>query len=377
MRMKILPVTINPYTIQSLKPFESVPPPQKQLAGGVDSVSFGARISDRFPKRFLREILMCGLPCPICGKKMIPLELLNEPAVDALKLLSPHKKDMSDVNRIIYNRMAEAAEQHPRKNMQELLQMWHAKAEKALIREQENVLEELFQLSSQMPQSQGKVLRKLIYDTKDIMLQRQTPKQSKRFKRKSAIKEFDDFALTLKDDKSRVALMSTIRKLPTSDNSPNAFIVKYSTRSPEEIGMKLFKDDFATMEHVIPDSEGGKIVIWECSADNNARGNAPLIKLLKEKPEMLENFQNHFDRLIEIFNSDNLSPYLMSQKSLLKEYIFTARNEVAIASRGAIMPDISALDEFPPYMIVKEIERIRKLGFTNHLRNLYQMLQFK
>lgn len=320
---------------------------------------------------------MCGLPCPICGKEMFPLELLNEPAVDALRLFDANANKMTDINKIIFHKMAELAPLHPLKNMQELLQMLHNKAEKELVTEQIALLNELFSISGEFPKSRFADYFSLVNRTKERLLNINKLNDKKKFKRKNVINEFDDFALTLKDDKTRVKIMNTVRRLPTSENNRNAFIVKYSSRSPEEIGMKLYNKDFATMEHIIPESEGGKIVIWECSEDNAARGNLPIPVQIKQKPEMIGNTQKHFDRLIDIYYDDTVSPYLMAKKTLLKEYIFTIKNEYAIASHEILNVDISALGEIPAYIINREIRRIKEMGKTNYLRKLYQMLQEK
>lgn len=362
----------------SLKSLLSTPPPprcKKQL--NVDTVHFSARIHERFPKQFLKELVMCGLPCPICGKEMFPLELLNEPAVDALRLFDANANKMTDINKIIFHKMAELAPLHPLKNMQELLQMLHNKAEKELVTEQIALLNELFSISGEFPKSRFADYFSLVNRTKERLLNINKLNDKKKFKRKNVINEFDDFALTLKDDKTRVKIMNTVRRLPTSENNRNAFIVKYSSRSPEEIGMKLYNKDFATMEHIIPESEGGKIVIWECSEDNAARGNLPIPVQIKQKPEMIGNTQKHFDRLIDIYYDDTVSPYLMAKKTLLKEYIFTIKNEYAIASHEILNVDISALGEIPAYIINREIRRIKEMGKTNYLRKLYQMLQEK
>lgn len=341
-----------------------------------DTINFGAKFDERFSKTFLRELLNCGLPCPICGKNLVPLNKLNEPAVDALEIFAPHVDEMSSINRIIYNKLSELAPLHPQKNIQDLLKMLHKKAEKDLVREQVNVLNELFILTNDIPKNKIKELRELINETKNILF-KNTKDKNRRFKRKSALSRFDDFALTLENDKTRVKLMSTIRALPTSENNKNAFIVKYTTRSPEEIGMKLYNKDFGTMEHITPESEGGKVVIWGCSEDNGERGNIPIPKQLAQKPQMKENLQKHINRLIEIYYDNSGSPYLQTQKQLLKEYIFTLKNEYAIASKGRLNADISKLGEIPPDMIVREIQRIKQMGETNYLRNLYKMLQDK
>ena len=378
--MRISPVSINLYKSQnfvhSATAVQSAPPPDRIKTNNADSVNFSARIHEYFPKKFLKELLMCGLPCPVCGKKLIPLELLNESAVDALKLFDKNIHNMTDINKQIFFKMAELAPEHPTMNMQAILKMLHSKAEKNLIREQFLVLDELNFLRGEIPKNKVQELHSLLSETKGILYQR-GKQENKKFKRKSAISRFDDFALTLSDDKVRLKIMNTIRRLPTSDNNMNAFIVKYSSRTPEEIGMKLYNKDFGTMEHIIPESSGGKIVIWECSEDNGARGNKPLNMQLSQKPRMFGNLQKHFDRLIQIYYEDAPTPYLATQKNLLKEYIFTAKNELAIASRQVINIDISELGDIPAFMINREIKRIRDMGCTNYLRNLYKLLQEK
>jgi len=374
--MRIAPIFINlcknRYNTQTGKPVKDTPPPTELKA---DTVSFSARIHERFPKDFLRELLHCGLPCPVCGKEMIPLDLLNEPAVDALKLFDANVKNMTEINKRIFYKMADLAPIHPLMNMQDILQMLRAKAEKKLIIEQNDVLNSIHLLKAEVPKNKIIALDKLIQTTRDILLQRSHPAQ--KFKRKSAVSLFDDFALTLDDEKLRLKVMNLIRKMPTSENNQHAFIVKYSRRSPEEIGMKLYNKDFGTLEHITPDSQGGRVVIWECSEDNGLRGNRSVNEQIAENPQMPEHLQNHFDRLIDIY-FDNDTPLLIAtQKNLLKEYIFTARNEYEIASREKLNIDISRLGEIPPYMINREIHRIHQAGYTNYLSKLYKMLQDK
>lgn len=259
--------------------------------------------------------------------------------------------------------------------MQDILKMLSAKAEKKLIIEQNDVLNSIHMLKGEVPLKKVAELNNLISGTRDILLQRNTQKQ--KFKRKSAISLFDDFALTLSDDNLRVKVMKTIRDIPTSSNNQNAFIVKYARRSPEEIGMKIYNKDFGTLEHIIPDSEGGRIVIWECSEDNGNRGNKSIIQQLQENPQMPDNLQKHANRLIEMYYDEKVPPIIGTQKNLLKEYIFTIRNEYAIASSKLININIDDLGEIPAYMINREIKRISNMKNTSYLRELYKMLQEK
>lgn len=376
--MRIAPILINfyqnRYNVQTSKPVKDTPPPTELHA---DTVSFSARIHEDFPKEFLKELMMYGLPCPVCNKLMLPLELLNEPASQALKLFDGNVQNMTQLNQKIFHKLSQQAPIYPDKNIQGLLQVLFSDAERGLIIEQREILDEINFLSRELPGKKGKELRRLIGKTfEKIFATSDSPK--KRFKRKNALEDFDEFANSLSDEKLKRKIISKIRELPTSENSINAFIVKYASRSPEEIGMKLYRGEFGTMEHIIPDCEGGKIVIWECSEDNLARGNISICEQLARNPQMKINLQKHIDRLIEIHNVDfPQESQPLTKINLLKAYIFALKNEYDIASKGKIKLDISNLGEIPAFIVRKEIRRIEEMGQTNYLKNLYQMLQDK
>jgi len=344
-----------------------------QQKPNVDTVNFSARICDKYPKEFLKELMQYGLPCPICGKEMIALELMNQPATKALPLIADKYEKMSPIGQVMFSNLTYLSKKHPEKNIQELLQTQFKKAEIKLIVEQREILDSLNFVSWQLPDKKGLELRMLIGRTFETMFKRE-PNPKKRFKRKKVIEDFDRFTNTINDPKIKKKIGKAIRELPTSDNSISAFVVKYASRTPEEIAMKLHRDDFATLEHIIPDSRGGRLVIWECSEDNAERGNSFIHEQLQNHPEMKTNLQNHFDRLI-FLHKHEYSHETKAKQQMLKSYIFSLQNEYAIASGGALKPDISALGPIPNHIIESEIIRIKEMGRTDYLPNLYKMLR--
>lgn len=354
---------------------QTIQTPQYQQKLNVDTVSFSAKITEKYPKEFLKELVQLGLPCPICNKEMIALEFMNRPAQESLMLLADKYDAMSPIGQVMYKQLRFLSKKHPTKNIQELLQTQFKKAEMKLIVEQREILDSLNFVSWQLPDKKGIELRALIGETFETIFKRESnPK--KRFKRKKVIENFDAFANTLYDQKLKKKISKAIRELPTSDNSINAFVVKYASRAPEEIAMKLHREDFATLEHIIPESKGGRLVIWECSEDNAERGNSFILEQLNKHPEMPTSLQKHIDRLIDIHKVDfEFEP--KEKRNLLKNYIFSLQNEFAIASKGVIKPDISQLGPIPPYMIEAEISRIKEMGRTDYLPNLYKMLRDK
>lgn len=364
--MRITPVLINPfqykYNAQSQTPVKAAPPPTDMFTRNVDTVSFSAKLDERFSKKFLKELLILGLPCPVCRKNLIPLEVMSNPAVDSLKIFTPNLDKMSDINRQAYQKLAEIAPLYPEKNIQKLLQVMFPNAERNLILVQRDILDSLNFLSRELPDDKGINLRKIIGTTFEEIFQRQTDSE-KRFKRKRTIQKFTKFSRSIEDKKLAGQITDSIQRLPTSTSSLDAFIVKYAYRDPENIGMKLYPDDFGTLEHIIPESQGGRIVIWECSADNSARGSISINNQHLLNPDMGENIQNSINRLINIHNTDEWRKLTEpNAKAKLKEYIFAVRNDYLIASKGKICVDIEALGSIPLDVINTEIKRIREIN---------------
>ena len=124
-------------------------------------------------------------------------------------------------------------------------------------------------------------------------------KRSVKFKRKIFLNDVNEFAAKIEDKQTRDKLISFAEKMPTSEDSVSAFIMKYKDRSPEEIGERLLMYSAATLEHITPDSENGEVTIWECQRCNNTRSNAPVIRQINENPNMLDNLRTHIQIIVD------------------------------------------------------------------------------
>ena len=91
------------------------------------------------------------------------------------------------------------------------------------------------------------------------------------------------------DLKTQISLVEDIKEtayfLPTSNTSKNAFVVKYSDRSHDEISKRLVRSSLQTIEHIHPESDGGENNISNfmlaSASVNNLRGNMPFKKFIK------------------------------------------------------------------------------------------------
>ena len=324
-----------------------------------DTVSFCGRFDDRFPKHFLKEILSHGVIDPISGQIPIPTDTMKLPAHHALNVLRHRFTDMKPAHQVVFAILDEISKQSPRKNIQELLQAKRPKAEKRLGKIQRDTLDDLAFIASALPKDLKSEFVLLQQNTKDLIFNADKNPR-KKFKRKNIISAYDDFALKLQDDKLRVAIMKKIRDLPTSENSLDAFIVKYSDRSPEEIGTTLYYKDFANLDHITPESQGGKIAIWTSYSSNANRGDISWSNLLDDNPQSAKNAQRCIDRYIQIQQKE-----LRKQpetRNLLKEYIYALRNEFYLASEGKLALDISKLGKISDQMREREFLRFAEMG---------------
>ena len=92
-------------------------------------------------------------------------------------------------------------------------------------------------------------------------------------------------------------MIEIARKLPTSQESKSAYIMKYSNQSSEKIFFRLLWPAFASVEHILPQSCGGKDSMKNyggaTTRENTARQNIDFTKQLKRKPEAKINCQKY------------------------------------------------------------------------------------
>lgn len=110
------------------------------------------------------------------------------------------------------------------------------------------------------------------------------------------------------------------KTLPTSNDSMNAFVVKYADRSDGEICDRLILPSRASVEHVQADSLGGENeaanFILATSSRNSERGNMPIKEFIKKYPEIPKHTQEYMDDIIREGNRGQLAghewyPYLI------------------------------------------------------------------
>ncbi len=148
------------------------------------------------------------------------------------------------------------------------------------------------------------------------------------FSRKKFICSLDKI-LDKIDDKELAGKLHRIAvKLPTSQDTVSAFIVKASRRTSEKIGLDLLQNSVGSIEHLVPRSQGGKdsYANYGLSASliNSNRGSTDMQVYLREHPEVYATCQMYVDRFIELTNSKVIERNGIP-KTYIRDFAYTMR----------------------------------------------------
>lgn len=157
-------------------------------------------------------------------------------------------------------------------------------------------------------------LVKLLEDSKSRLNQEEifTP-----FSRKSFIYDLAKLLSDLPDEKLYEKFILTAQKLPTSGESFSAYVMKLAHEQPDKIGHRLIWPSLASVEHLLPRSDGGADIMSNFAGattrENSTRKSIKFVQQLKARPNTPKYCQMYVDRLIELYHGGvfarhNISP---------------------------------------------------------------------
>ena len=162
------------------------------------------------------------------------------------------------------------------------------------------------------------------------------------FSRKSFIYDLQKLIDKVPNKNLQDEMIEIARKLPTSQESKSAYIMKYSSQSSEKIFFRLLWPAFASVEHILPQSCGGKDCMKNyggaTTRENTARQNIDFTKQLERKPEAKINCQKYLDRLIEYAKKGIFAKYNLDVGHI-EDFKETIKKE----SKGSLVLDTSEL----------------------------------
>lgn len=383
----------------------------------LDSVTFQGHLAkaerifeNKFNKIFFRKIANEHLPCAYTGIEMISqkqfdeliqTKVLSGNSADVIKELKKFEKSLFPVENGIFNILKSLSEKYPEKNLQELLKLKYPIAEKKLIQQQANTLNQINMVIRDLPKEEFLKIREIVQESFDKIFA-PNPNPQDRFKRKALLYKLKTQNLTNKKIQKRIIKLA--EKLPNSETSVNSFIVKYSEpyriryenknpkqipQTSEEIALRLLRPSLATEEHIYPQAMYRAEELAARNGDETAKNLSKLrVTILtsnyineikkdflfddfapKVKYNINENIQKHINKLIKI-DKDWLNHGKIENAALLTDYIMTLKEEFQRRSK-IINIDIKDFEEKLPEIkdkIAKHIEKMenKKSKKVNH-----------
>lgn len=383
----------------------------------LDSVTFQGHLAkaerifeNKFNKIFFRKIANEHLPCAYTGIEMISqkqfdeliqTKVLSGNSADVIKELKKFEKSLFPVENGIFNILKSLSEKYPEKNLQELLKLKYPIAEKKLIQQQANTLNQINMIIRDLPKEEFLKIREIVQESFDKIFA-PNPNPQDRFKRKALLYKLKTQNLTNKKIQKRIIKLA--EKLPNSETSVNSFIVKYSEpyriryenknpkripQTSEEIALRLLRPSLATEEHIYPQAMYRAEELAARNGDETAKNLSKLrVTILtsnyineikkdflfddfapKVKYNINENIQKHINKLIKI-DKDWLNHGKIEDAALLTDYIMTLKEEFQRRSK-IINIDIKDFEEKLPEIkdkIAKHIEKMenKKSKKVNH-----------
>lgn len=254
------------------------------------------------------------LKCAYSGKLMLTQGEIKDiyqklerriSAQDVVNLLQPYEKYMHDTEIEIF-KLIKAAKHKNKRNLQDILKEYQPDALIRLKEKQKNILLSTDSLIEKLSPNLAELVR-LIRDNallkiKDNSFGREPPLEMiKAIKAKGA------------DKNIIIKIYQAWYKLPNSARDVDAFIVKYSKNTHQEIARRLICSSMATIEHIVPTSRKKKNanfmnnMILVSKRFNNERKSMPLDEyiMLNQEVDIRKHLQKYIDLVIREINRPN------------------------------------------------------------------------
>ncbi len=299
---------------------------------------------DCLPQNLGKILKAEDVPCIYCDEIMLTPNVIRDfnrrgifykQSGRILKEFEPYIRYMHKIERSIFQKFSEMPESDNHTEFTDILKDLKPEAERILVKIQDKIFNDIFYLSQNTNKRTRPIIEELISLQKDLI---KSEDVTIRFKRKRFLEELEDSLKFSHNKKLNRLIMSAAKKLPTSNDNINAFIVKYAPRTSDQIAFRLINAGVGSKEHIHPKSLHGKND-WTNYAiastiENSARGNDPFFEVIERKPKVPDYIQHQANVLVELANNRIITD---------KNYLLCYKNAFFKESEGLIDIDIFGL----------------------------------
>lgn len=165
------------------------------------------------------------------------------------------------------------------------------------------------------------------------------------FSRKAFIYDLKMVLDGLKNKDLYNEMVAVAATLPTSTNSIPAAILKYAADPPEKIAYRILWASYASVEHILPQSCGGKDEMANfggaTTKENSMRKSIKFTEQMKRKPNIQTYCQNYVNRLISYIKKG-----VFSKNNISTKYVDDFISTIHTQSEGQLQLDKSELTSY-------------------------------
>ncbi len=261
-----------------------------------------------------------GIDCPCCGQPMLTHsqvdlfakrtkdkkgdELQNE-LLKKYEFYRPNEREIVDI-------LVQDSKMNPEFSLSDIVSCESAGSLNGLEVVQKNIIEDMKTKTKDLSPDVREYLGVILDDALDAI---DDSNDDVYFKRKDFISRIQNSSLFLDAPDRRIidSLVDEAETMPSSSTSKDAFFVKYSRRSNEEIARRLVLPALSTTEHIVPQSRDGANDIENyiplCGKCNSERGNTPYDRWFAMHPEMPVNLQKYILQVSDMIENREFAGY--------------------------------------------------------------------
>ena len=280
------------------------------------------------------------IPCPSCGVTLIQRNqidnFVSEAQVKKGEELANlfikyqkyfHKTESKAADIIIFE-----ARKNPNKNLSELTRNYLNSLRAQSAQEQLDLIERIKKLAYDLTPQTRKATNEILEKYENNI------QFDKTFDKTSFLKELE--RVLSKSSSTGKKILKTAQKMPEVEDDEIKFLEKYASKTQAELASRFVSPSFATTEHIVPKSLGGKNntenYLAECEECNSTRNNVPFFDWIKNSTSPFRNFKtfkDNFSNYIAVVAS-KINSGEISEK--YRDYPKDAIETIAKETNGAV-----------------------------------------
>lgn len=259
------------------------------------------------------------VPCVYCGHPMLAYKRIHDfsKKLETAKgrvlfdLLESKEKYLKPVEKLAVGYIKKASLKNPDLDIKGILEKLFPAHLKKLELQQYMILSKILEESKTFSKNDKILVLSQVIKAKHII---KNGHKDEFFRRNKFITGFNTLEQYFDSKENYKKIDNIIKNMPTTHMSEHALIVKYSRKTPYEIGFRLLSPSMSTLEHIRPQSKGGPTdftnIVLACQHDNGIHSDGSLDPFHDKLQENLPKYVEHIKKVVEMKGIKSLDTYI-------------------------------------------------------------------